>query len=1019
MIACSQMPDGRGAPSQNFEQPQRNFGQEIYRLLLKEAALHPLHSDQRVNGVRLLHQDWNVPDTINTMVPDTALSDVEGFLRNLLPLYDDNTLSQLTQEIAILLKKAATDKDLLGALVLMNKRVEMNPPSTPGDSGLLGRILHFPKNRQLLETVVDWLLLRDGVNNDGNTPQPSESDLLRRVLDKMASSLKESTAQQTGNDPSLLLDILLTEDERLDLKTGKRCAVLFDASGQPVFSASGKKSTQPVPPPFPRNIKRVGNCQEVLADDGNPAYDIRDLSKTILGSLVWDMRTLILEDLPLKDNKLPFPFNMTKGIRPILGEKDNKGNYTKQSPMLQMVRAAFAVMKGPKLYKVIRMLARIAEKEEPQLASLLSLLDELSQISDRHPSANLTPGHSLMDDILPYLQEILAEKGMMEDILRALQTPGLTAKIKKSSVLLLKFAKQTISVDTYIDHKNGKTNLFSKAVDHSQADLRGNISLFQRILHLMADVHRHNYNSRIKALGGIEIPFLEMRIKGLALLYLRSVEGNLSIWETIYVNGEPIKDGILKDQLKNSLPIMGLSENPNPEELGIFINRELKFKQVPLLGPIKVDLTLDPIIGREGYEVRFHHGDSLLGGLASGLIGADGGALRPIAKVFAKYNKLERVLDLLGVLHRHWASSGNVETDVNGKTVYPTPRTNMRSLEPMLVEILDTTNFLEQLESTGKIMLNTKLSDAANAEMGMPALIDFLAFLMGKPNTPLKQTPMGTLTDSFDAVDKSLEGATNKDAREAWSQATTSLSNLLMKVEGKGTQARFANRRVPVVLTRLLYRAAAEIEDRDLQGRWVTKINEMTTDMEDMLTDPIMPVLLDLLDDLVKDKQLLTLTTDLIVHMLPDPAKEPAQFGEMLSLIAAFLSPTPDDIRVPVNRFLGRTLDEHRPLLTRVLAFVKRTFPLDPKDQLINLLQRSIIKHPKRDESILSFMPAMVKTFYRRLPGSSLTLDASDYQTILQELAHYLTNKEQGMEKLYQIVKNRNGTSPPTTSNQP
>ncbi len=1008
VVGCHTMPDGRGAPSLNFQEQERNFGQEVYRLILREAALHPQYSKERVNGIRVMNGEWNIPDTINAILPKDVLNGVEVFMRRLLPLYDDNTMSFLTQDMATVSLKASRNLDLLGALIAMNARVGMHPSRSADDSGLLGRVLSFPKNRELIETLATWYLNRDGLTEDGRGLNGNESNLLQRVLEKAAIWLKDTTPSKGDDQPALLYDILLTEDSRLDLRTGKRCAVLFANNGNPILSESGN-STSSVVAPFPRNVKRIGDCGESIADDGKPSYVIRDLSKTILASVLADVRTLISKELPIQQGKLPFPFNMTKGIRPLLGEVNTKGRFTKEAPILTMLRAAVDIMKGPKLHKVVRMFARISAKEETKLASLLALLDELGVVVDRNPS-DVAENNSLMEDLLPYLQQIVAEKGMLEDVLTALQTPGLTAKMKDSFRKLMGSTYRKISLQDYIDHKSKKIDLFATKVDRAKGDVRGNISLFQRVLHLLADVNRHSYKSRIKALGSIDIPFIEMRINNLALLYLRAVVGGLSIWETIYVNGEPIKDGILKDQLKNSLPIMGLSETPNPEELGIFINQELKFKDVPLLGPIKVDVSLDPIVGREGYKVRDHHADALLAGLASGMIGPNGGALRPVAKVFAKYKKLEMFLDLLGVLHRHWASTKNVEKDSGGKPIYPSPRTNMASLEPMMVDALKNTRMLEELETMGKVMLETKLSDGPNAELGMPAMVDFIGFMVGAPKTPYKQTQMWKLLDGFDQMDQALAGPANKEVRDAWDEAVTSLSDLFLQVEGKGDQAKFSNPRVPVVLTKLLERAATEIESYAVKGKWEPKVNEIYNDLESLLTGTFVPALLDLLDELVQNQALLGMTTELIVHVLPDPEKEPKAFGEALGLIASVLAPVPDSIVVPVAHFLGQVVSEHRPLFTKLLSFVKRSLPLDPDDQFLGLVKRAMAKHPTLDDSLLNFMPEMVKTFYRQRPGSTKSLTPADYQSIFQELARYLTDKEHGMEKLYTVIKNRNGS---------
>jgi hypothetical protein len=1007
------MPDGRGAPSNTTPTDQpRDFGVEVYRLIKREAAIHPTQSQQRVSGVEQLNEKWNVPQTINAIVPADQLGALEQWMRKLLGFYDDGTLSGLTQRGALVLKEAADTPALLRALTLAAQREGMIPALRQGEGGFLLRILDFPKQRDLLQQVANWWLKHDGFSDDGTLNAPSENAVLAAFFRAAAKKLGDLVPSERKESPSFLYDALLLEDTRLDLKVGKRCAVLVDSQGTPTLTAAGKayqQTGQPLPPPFPAPPFRVGNCGEALDTNGKRIYDTRTLDQTVMGSLLRVGRELIVRDLPLKSGQLPFPFNVPVGLRPLLGPIAPTGSYAKDSPILQALTASLTLLKGPKLYDLVAWLGRITEKEEAQLAATLSLFKQLESIANKH-KASINGNNKLLEELLPFMQELVATPGMLKDLLTAMQTPGLADKLKQGTLLLLKYKKSKITADEYQRFKQGqKDAIFGTRVDHGLPDRKGNLSLFQRLVHMMHDFNRLPYKSKIKALGGIDIPFIEMRVDNLALMYLKAVIGKLSIWEAIYVNGKPIEDGILKTQLTNSLPDLGLSEKPTPEELAVFVNRDLTFKQVPLLGTIKVDLTLDPIRCKEGYTVREHHSDVLLAGLASGLVGNDGGALKPIAQVFDKYNKLPRMLDLIAVLHKHWGTAANDETTKAGVPTYKQPTTNIRTAEPIVIDALEQTDILTRLDAFSGILLTTKLSDAADAPLGLPTLQRYLSFALGAPDVPLAKTPIGPLVDALKTMYDTLQLPEHAKARTAWESGMDALVDLLLQVEGTGAQARFKNRRAPIVLTRLLSFASERIKQKDLAGQWAPELSRLQTTVEDLLTDPIVPSTLDLLDSLVNDRVLLDLTTQLLVHALPNHEQKPAQFGEFLLLANALLAPGPEDIAIPIARFAGTFLQKYQPLMTQTAYFLKRAIPTDTNDLFTALIRRSIVTHANQNTMRVALFPALMTTMYRHQPGQTTSPEAKDFQKIFQSLATYLTDNERGLEKLYDVIRKRNG----------
>jgi hypothetical protein len=994
----------------------RDFGKEVYRLVLQEAALHPLYSHQRQDAVRKLNRQWDIADTFNQIVPKATIVGIEQWLRRLLPLYDDHSIPTLTRGLARILERAGQDRELANALVSMEKRTGLFPALQSGDGSMTSRLLGFDKHRELLLQFGEWWMNYDGFQDDGISLNPQQQPpIINRAMQLTGDWLKRVNRRSEKREPSLIIDALLTEDSRLDLNIGVRCAVRFDADGQPIMTEAGRQASVGgvLPPPFPDANVRRGQCGEALSDSGMPLYEVRTLSHSVLGSILLDMRGMIAQQLPVSSERLPFPFNLPVAIAPLLGTPEANGQASSQSPLLQTIRAALNLLKGPQLYNVLRLFARITEKEEQRLVELLSLFEQIAGISSRHTSS-VSQAPKIFDDLIPHIQEILANTEMIEDLIKVMQQPGLMENFQRSMALLLKYTKDKITIEEYMNFQNNnENNIFVREVNRGLPDRAGNLSFFQRVLHMMHDVHLQPYRSNLEVLTNVpeELPFLEMRIDDLAMAYMRSLAGQLSIWETIYVNGKPIEDGSIKDQLRNSLPAMGLSEWPNPEELGIYINRELIFTQVPLLGSVKVDLRLKPIKCKAGYYLRDHCADALLAGLASGLIARDGGVVRPIAQVFAKYNKLRLILDILEVFHRHWASIHNDQKQANGSPVYLEPRTDLRSTEPMLIEVFEQTDIFGQFSNFGKLVLNTKLSEQPNAPNGLPALQQYLAFVVGKPGQPVANTPIKPMLDAFDSIDQIFARPENRRAYKAWDDAMRSFDDLLWKIAGVGSQARFANHRVPVVLFRILDFTANEIEKRYRIGQWQPDLSRVQRELEELLTDPMMPALLDLFETLSREHKLVQTSTELLVHLLPDPRLEPQRFGELLNFLAVFFAPVPDDIRMPVSRFLGYIMETEISLFSQSMAFLRRVIPLDPEDQFLSLLKRATVSHPRANHYYISLLPQLLTAFYRQDPGSSAPLSANDYRLIFQQMQRFLLDPQKGVEKFYEIIKARNGSN--------
>ncbi len=1002
---------GRGAPSLGDNSPKkRDFGLELYKILLREAALHPKLSRQRTEALKALNDTWDIPAVFNYIFTPSVLPKFDLLMRGLLPFYDDGTLPQLTRELSDIIKnEIVPDRELLSALMLLSQRQNHYPPLLRGEQSVLVRPFTFRRSRELLSALTSWWIERDGFDDWGNVKIAREKPIVGNFLRRAGDWLLRVNKTRGKGQPSLLLDILLTEDPRLDLKQrGKRCFVRFDADGNPLLTAAGKQafSRGKLPPPFPseKGVK-VGPCGEAVSDAGRPLYQVRDLGHSVLGSLFWDLRGLIEKELKNLSKELTFPFNLLLGVRPLFGRPYPDGKLSLRSPFFSTFRTLLPILKSTKIPKILELVGILAEKHSSELAAQLALMNTLADLAEKFPP-EIGKNTKLLKELWPFFQKIASNPQLVKDLLELLKDKDYTKRLLNSLIPLMKYKYKRITPQVYAAAKAKKVNIFTTPVDRKSPETAENVSLVQRILHLLANVNRWTYRSQLKTRGNISIPFIEMRIDNLALFYIRAVADDLSIWEAIYVNGKPIQDGVLKDQLRKGLKAMGLSERPDPEELVFLLNREMKYDNVPLIGPITMTVYMEKIICREGYEVRFHHGDSLFAALLSGLVAKDGGALRPIAKVFNKHKMLPMILDLFTVLDKHWPSEDNVDRTKAGKETYPRPRTNLRSAEPLLIESIGKTDIIERLSALARIISSVRLSGGVEP---IEPLQQFAAFLIGPPGKPKDITPLGKLFSQLEKVRDVMDKPENKKYREALTSGMKALWDLAAQVEGSGASAKFKNPRAPVVLEIVSKKLSREIESRQKKGQWSPELSRFQRDLEENLSDPVISALFELIEDFSSDKYLVRIVSDFFLHLIADPDREPDRFGELLTLTAMVLSPQPDAIKVPIAHFLGRILKYRAGFLTGNISLVKRLTALDRDLVVQKLLLKAFTAHQKLNAYRGTVFWEIIKLFHRKQPESRKALSEGDYRQIFLKISAFLVDSKRGLEKFYKIVRQRNG----------
>ncbi|HEY8088236.1 MAG TPA: hypothetical protein VIF09_10335, partial [Polyangiaceae bacterium] len=169
--------------------------------------------------------------------------------------------------------------------------------------------------------------------------------------------------------------------------------------------------------------------------------------------------------------------------------------HPEKSPIADLVYAAGQVLGTPEIDDLLAVAGQLLQKHPEQLASFVGLALEVKKIADGHPEASLPPTATFWDDLFVQLATVSQQKGLVEDILRAVDQP---ATLGLEPALAAYFAdRDDVSYDT--SSLNGPAvNLtvpgqaslaFVTPVDRTQADSGMNRSEMQRFLALLHDTN--------------------------------------------------------------------------------------------------------------------------------------------------------------------------------------------------------------------------------------------------------------------------------------------------------------------------------------------------------------------------------------------------------------------------------------------------------------------------------------------------------------------------------------------------
>ncbi len=823
-----------------------------------------------------VHRDRLV-QAIDTMWPASMLDDVQSFATSeqFLAAYDDGTIEDGMIALRDMLRLVADDTEMLQVI----EALALREGYTPGASGALASILSSPDLRDVLVYTSDDI-----------APGGSAHEALTLLASATAFELQKLEVPTEPKNPErtarLLLDLLLTKHSSLTTQT----PLLLVARDYRGIAEIAPLTPGVLPPPFAdmdgdglADVDELGRFVDATGTiidapsplptaDLDPEGTVRDElgraietsvsqlplyryhypDDTLLVALARDARALL-------DPEQGTGIDLVRGAGALMGPRapvtrdydgtllEYNGFDTTQAPILDALHAGLQVLRDPNTGDLLALARNLLSDHEPTAAelaeALLDALDVPADLGELGDRAQLEANSKLLDDLLPVLQQILDEPGLLEDLLTALHDPKV---VQLGSYFrdYMRYADR-IGYDpatqdlVYLNAEGMPTSTpvsggFITEVDRNASDAGFNRSIFQRVMHLLADVSAmpdvapqipgtqalcNQEGAILEVTDGTATltagPYTEcalVRIENLAVFYvqsmayLRDASGNF-VTDIKRTNPNPsVKNGICDhDQGEDGGDGTGefvrkarfvfnwnstlLEAAANDEVLGISVEIP-GFSHCPTPQVLNRVLFLDPqpdplvgMLGEGNPRNRFgqsiaelHAGSVAAWELRQSELGEFYDLVQPLAQPFVDHGKEQVFLDLLIALNNHWPSRGSEsyqQEDPEGPNY--AYASNLVSFEPIIVEVLNRDLLMPALANGAAVLDGLTVNEKPAAQV----LRNAGNFLLD---------PLPDLTTRTGATSITRPDGTAVTALAPWHLLASSVTSVLDAIDAGGAR---------------------------------------------------------------------------------------------------------------------------------------------------------------------------------------------------------------------------------------
>ena len=1011
---------------------------------------------------------------LDSAAPETYLPALQELLTSeaFLTLYDSNAATGAIDALVALLRFAADDPARAPAFHDALVRLAARPGYRPLDTapGLMGAALGYPEVHAAMRAFT-------GAIDAGGSAEEAWNALLAAA----GASLRHAEAAAVPADPertaNLVLDLLFTEDPLLGagvtpdpqldvvrrdqrgvarirrLDDGQLPAPFADQDGDGLadvdgigrfVDAGGALIAAPAPyepAPGEEDMPWPHRDEEgrALASAGGPLlYEHMALDATLLAALARDSAGLLGPDRGVM-------LDAMRGASLLMGERVDatrayasgetlayRGFDTGSAALLDMVYGYLQLLRGARGDELLALSDELLRHQEPIVARLAEAAVAGARLGEAYPEAVLAPGSPLWDDLMAVVQQMAEEPGLVEDLLVALEESPEVVELGQYFGSFMKYSDRF----SY-DAEQNLVGSFATEVDRSRRDTGFDRSVWQRLLHVVADSNGDELCSKAGAvveepIFGIDVTFdarCELfRVENVGVFFLQSIayakDGSGRV--ILDDDGNPVPKAELTfnsglvdlldffidmdEFLESRSGIAGFTTHPTAHALGrmLFLQQKSPF----LLA------VLEPERCRDGHLYEEVHADTLQVWEIDGFYDS----IRPIVQVFADHEREDLFVDLMTVLHDHWPSrdSGDHQQADATQPDYAWA-SNAVSYEPLIVDILAQEAFLPALVESAPTLNAITIEGRPFVDV----VADTLRFLV-EPRDGLAKRDGSTATETNDGEPVPVlsswyvlaDAYARRDAAlgtegeyQAWQRVGRGLVDTLLRGEDvAGSGWRFRNPRARGTLLVLLDFMRQRIAAHDAAGdrdAWLTR--DLVGSFEDFMAGPVGAAALDLAAALARDPAARAPIEGLLGYMF-DQSADAAGFAQGLTGTADLVQAAMlDDASVlPMAHLAGEAIRPERGWIAPLVHFAHGSSQSDANGVLAELFRNLFTPH-RRGRTPLGEIADSIGEVHRARPHAELgaPFAREDYSAILRGVADFMDEEKRGLRKFIDIIKGR------------
>jgi hypothetical protein len=1037
-------------------------------------------------------------DALDRMLPEETTDELGRFLGALLPFFDtpEERLPRQTRRLADFLARLAADDDALDALERLGARQGYRPLRL--GLGVTRPLLAYPEIDSFAALALETLL--EGAAAEELTSLQSALALEMATLEpEPFDPTEESTL-------SVLRELMFTQDDRFAVGS-QRWVVMRDRRGLALplngaiaapfadqdrdgladidafgrfIGVRGEQLELPTPfavrteMPTPRDP--LGRA---LRPDGSRYYQYLDASRTMLAGTTAELA-------PWLDADTPTLLRMSRGLPLLLGgprdATETFGSYalrytsfdTDQGSLFDVVHALGEMMHRPGTDDALAVTEALLEEHEAEAAALVRAGRFMADQGDLYPDAQLTNPSNFWDDLIDLVVRISQRPGMFEAVMRSFSDPR-SAELGGIYGGLMRY-RDRVTYDASNPNGAPVGLPLDVTVDRTSLDTFDNESLFQRTLALIDGLNgvrvcnREGAVLNLRVLGiPIRYPFFGtaracelIDIDNVAEAYALAILGRYELeLQSGFLNFiVDVADtlGIDVDRaLEESSGIEGLTRRPTPQAL----NRLVFWGLADASGTASCTPAADggtcnstfagqiftPVLDRHGNSVIERHHGTIFAWEMPGFYEG----MRPLLEVLHRpgYDRdaAGRYMfgELLGTLHRHWASPGNTQTCgersssasrcADGAPNF-SEHSNARSYEEVIADGFVDAQLLDRVHELNLALEAIELRPGVDGVTALAAMAEDLvdprrsAGLVdreGRSSVPVNDgsrevpvTPLYLVLEALNAMDRDL--AADTDRRADWRLARHAIVEQFLGTQTVGGRERFENARARAILLTVLPFARERIAAHREAGDLVTWSTSLHSRFANTMRGPLAAALVRLLDAVNEDPDARQALTALLGYLV-DEASDNDAFVATLHGAADALMVLEDDANiVPLMHALseamapnvrevvaaGGALDTEGSSLRDTLGLVRDIQAVDDERTLRTLLRNAVQLPPAGDEiTPLETIVDVIAEVNRVSPNEGASLRADDYRSVIGEVTGYMTDDRRGLERLTGVVQQR------------